>query len=707
MQEAAALTPDTEDGQGQRHPLEVLKGYIASNNICDDIEETKLAGIGTRIVSEYQIDLTSRESWEEGIKAAMDLAMQVKEEKNYPWPNAANIKFPLLTTAAIQFAARAYPAIVDGRNVVRGKVIGADPDGTKQARADRVGRHMSYQLLDEMEEWEEDTDRMLHMLPIIGCVFKKTYYDPLLGRNCSVLINPKDFVVNYWTKSLLSCPRMTHVCSYYPHEIEEKMRSGMWRTIEYGSSDKDQSDDNAPHEFLEQHCRLDLDDDGYAEPYIVMVHRATQRVVRIVARFDQDGVLADKSGRVTEIKAVPYFVKYSFIPAPDGSFYDIGFGVLLNALNETINSTINQLMDAGHLQNTNGGFLGNGVNIKGGKLTFGVGEWKRVDVTAGTLRDNIVPLEAHGPSPVLFQLLGMLIEAARDITATKDILTGETQSANTPVGTTLALIEQGLKVFTAIYKRIHRGIKKELAMLYRLNRIYMNDRAYANLQDTPEAVGREDYDDKSIDVIPVSDPTVVSDMQRLGRAQYLMQFASDPMMNGEEIRRRALEAASIPDVDKLINKNPPPDPKTLIEGAKMEIEKSRLANDTARLEIARLTAAAAAATARAAIAESYANSLAVLAGIGVTADGVRENMPPEALQALDSLRQIAEQEMEDEEADGRGMEQLENPSHNGDVPPVPQGQAVPAGPEMGGGQPNDAPAPDGSQPDGQPVGPGL
>lgn len=706
MLEAEVLTQDTENEQGQQRPLDILKGFIDSHNICDDIEDTKLAGIGSRVVAEYVLDKISRKEWEAGIKSAMDLAMQVKEEKNYPWPGAANIKFPLLTTAAIQFAARAYPAIVDGRNVVRGKVIGEDKDGKKQARADRVGRHMSYQLLDEMEEWEEDTDRMLHMLPIIGCVFKKTYYDPLLGRNCSVLINPKDFVVNYWTKSLLSCPRMTHVCSYYPHEIEEKMRSGMWRTIEYGSSEKATGDDNAPHDFLEQHCLLDLDDDGYAEPYIVMVHKATGQTVRIVARFDQDGVLADKDGNVTSIKAVTYFVKYSFIPAPDGSFYDIGFGVLLNALNETINSTINQLMDGGHLQNTNGGFLGNGVNIKGGNLTFGVGEWKRVDVTAGTLRDNIVPMEFSGPSPVLFELLGMLINAAQDITATKDILTGET-SANAAVGTTLALIEQGLKVFTAIYKRIHRSMKKELAMLYRLNREYMDDQAYFRLQDSPESVAREDYDGKDIDVIPVSDPTVVSDMQRLGRAQYLMQFASDPGINGEEIRRRVLEAASIPDIDKLINKNPPPDPKVVIEGAKMEMEKSRLANDTARLDVERYKAAAQSAEARARIAESYANSLATLANIGVTADGGREQMPPEALLAFDSLRQIAEQEIDNAANDGRGMERLEEPSGDSEVPPVPQGPAIDAGPEMGQGMPVDAAAPDGSQFDGEPVGPGL
>lgn len=553
-----------------------LIANIQSPNLAFDIDEEMIARIGRKVVEEYEIDLQSRKDagWDALNEAAIKLAMQVKEEKTFPWVGAANIKYPLITTAAIQFAARAYPAIVDGWNVVKGKVLG-EPTEEKRDRAERIGQHMSWQLLEEMEEWEGDTDQMLHVLPITGCMVRKTWFDPVYGRNRSEIIFPDKIVVNYFAKD--DCARITQVVEYAPHEVLERVRSEVWAPITL----EEHADSNEPECFLEQHRLYDIDGDGFPEPYIVTVHRDTAKVVRIVARYDEQGVTMSPKGEVISIKPVAYFTKYEFIPSLDGSWYPIGFGTLLNSLNETINATVNQLLDAGTLSNTQGGFIGSGVSLKSGMASFKPGEWKKVAVDGPSLKDNIVPLPVQQPSAVLFSLLGMMIDAAKDITATKDILTGETQQSNQPVGTTLAMIEQGLKVFSAIYKRIHRSLKRELQQLARLNKLYLTDQAYFNFHDVEGVVARSEYEAGDVGVIPVSDPTVITDMQRLGRAQFLIAtFRGDPNIDQRELDRRVLEAASIPDIKALMPdpQGPPaPDPKAIEAMAKAENEGKRIA----------------------------------------------------------------------------------------------------------------------------------
>lgn len=578
--DAEAEAPASE---GQAQPAKLL-AFMRSVNIAVDLDAAVLARLGERVCEEFQADEESRiaEGWQGRHDAALKLAMQVKEAKDYPWPKAANVKYPLITVAAIQFAARAYPAIVDGANVAKGKVMGK-PSEEKQARADRVGRHLSYQLLDEMDEWEEETDQLLHILPCTGTVFRKTYFDPMKGRNCAELITAEKLVVNYWAKA--DAPRMTQVLQFYPHEILAKQRSGVWLDVDLGRPEGADSDEEAPHTFLEQHRLYDLDEDGYPEPYIVTVHKETQKVVRIYARYEARGILTNARGEVFAIAPVRYFTRYRFMPSLDGSYYGMGFGTLLDALNETINSTLNQLLDAGHLSNLQAGFIGAGVSLKSGRQGFKPGEWKKAEVSGGTLRENIVPLPVQQPSNVLFQLLGMLIEASKDITATKDILTGETGQANQPVGTTLAQIEQGLKVFSAIYKRIHRALKRELQALARLNAIYLDDETYYNFQDEEGFVAKEDYAADDVDVIPVSDPTIVTDMQRIGRAQFLMQFRADPLMDGAEINRRVLEAANISDVKSLFAPKPEgPPPEMQI--AEKEVQQADRGLDLKEREVA-------------------------------------------------------------------------------------------------------------------------
>lgn len=544
-------------------------------NLADFLTDSKCTEIGQKVIRDVEIDETSRKDWLERYRKWLDMAMQVREQKNFPWPRCSNVKYPLLTVASIQFQARAYPAIVDGSNLVKGRVLGPDPDGMKRERADRIGAHMTWQLLYKMPGWEEETDRLLLQLPICGCVFRKTYYDSIANSNCAEMVSGEDFIINYWAKSLDSAPRYTHRLRFYPHEVREKIAAQLWREVTVEADPESSGDDDALVEFYEQHRFIDLDDDGYPEPYVVTTTKNGQ-VARVVPCFGLDDVKvtqgADGQAKVVCINRRKYFTKYSFIPAPDGSFYDIGFGWLLEDIGEPINTAINQMLDAGTLQNAGGGFLGSGINIRGGSMPFRIGEWKRVEVTNNApLNQNIFRLDHPGPSPVLFQLLGMMIEASKEITSVQDVMTGE-GTTNQPATTTLALIEQGHKVMTGIFKRIHRAFGQELRSLFALNRDYLDEEEYFLLNDGDQGqqIAREDYDDSDLDVVPVSDPSLVTDMQKMARSEAEWQsFNGDPLVNQVELRRRRMEVLGVEDIATMMEvPQPPPDPKVVIEAMK-------------------------------------------------------------------------------------------------------------------------------------------
>lgn len=603
---ALALAAQPQDQQDTKDPVAKLKSWINAVNIADDLgDEELLTKIGERVFTEYQIDVDSRADWKQKTQDAMDLALQVAKEKAFPWPRAANIIYPLVTTASMQFAARAYPAIINGRNVVRGVVVGDDngtpqinpvtgqpaiqadqqgnpqpvwkvAPGQKQMMADAIGEHMSWQLLDEMPEWEPETDQLLHILPIVGLCPRKSYFDPEEGRNCSRVVLPFKLVVNFKAKSYETATRLTEELEYYPNEIEGMQRSGLWRTPPqpYGianSQEGNAGDDDAAHMFLEQHRYLDLDEDGYKEPYIVTIHKETRFVVRIVARYEADGIKLNRKSEIAKIEPTHYYTLYGFIPNPESAVYPLGFGQLLRPINEGINTTLNQLIDAGTLQNTGGGFIGKGLSMNAGAIRFQLGEYKTVNVTGSTLRDNIVPLDFKGPSPVLFELLGFLVEAGKEIASIKDILQGDQQQPNVPATTTLALIEQGLKTFTAIYKRVHRGLKSEFNKLYHLNQVYGDEASQYKVGDTWKIITKQVYV-QGAGVEPVSDPTMVSDMQKMGRAQFLLGFANDPYFQGLEIRKMVLEAADMSDkIPNLLNPNPQPPAEVAAKGMELEI----------------------------------------------------------------------------------------------------------------------------------------
>lgn len=553
--------------------LDKLMSLVGRKNCADLLDEDDRKSLAEKAVREYKIDKESRSSWEEQAKRALAAAKQNKENKSFPWPNASNVKFPMLTTAALQFAARAYPAIVDGPLIVKVKPLGADPNGLKAAMARRTSQHMSFQLLHELQNWEEDMDTLLHQLPVVGTGFKKCYHDPVSEAGlCIELVSGIDMVINNKARSMDRVPRFTHVFTRYPNEIEEKVRANIYLPLPEGAEDKKDDDSEHPQTFIEQHRNYDFDGDGYAEPWIVTVHEQSQTLVRMVANWRPQGTVTDQSGGLIKLQRREYFVKYDFIPDPEGGLYSIGFGKLLEALSDVVDTSINQMMDAGTLQNAGGGFIGSGLKLGKSRIRFRPGEYQTVEMPGPDLRNAIVSMQHPGPSSTLFQLLSLMIDAGKDIAAIQDILVGD-MPRNQTATTTMAMIEQGLKVFTAIYKRIFRSLKREYKLIYEINREYLDQVKYVDLLDEPVQVIQADYHDK-IDVMPVADPKLVTDMQRMALAQFYMeQVASgNPIVNAYEGTKRAYEVVGVPDIDKiLIPPKPTPQDQLMMRGAVAEV----------------------------------------------------------------------------------------------------------------------------------------
>jgi chaperonin GroES len=566
-----------------RQRVITLTKLVNLDNCAEVLSEDERAKIGSRVVREYKLDRDSRSDWEARAQRAMDLAKQKKEPKSFPWPDASNVKYPLLTTAALQFAARAYPAIVDGPRVVKCRVIGDDPDGKLAELADEISEAMSSQLLNELPNWEDDLDTALHQIPIIGCAFKKVYPDKTSGPGYrSEMISAFDLVVNQKAKSLETVPRISHVFTLYPHEIGERRRSGWFLDIEIKGTETGE-DEDAPETFIEQHRWLDLDGDGTPEPWVVTVHESTEKLVRIKPCFDPGAMTLDQErGRIVRIPRHDYFVLMPFIPDPEGGFYPVGFGHLLEPISDVIDTTLNQMMDSGTLQNAGGGFIGAGVDIGKGKAEIKLrpGEYKRVQSPGTDLRQAIVNMEHPGPSPTLFQLLGMMVDAGKEVASIKDVLVGDQPGKGMTATGTMALIEQGLKVFTAIYKRIYRALAKEFKLIYDIN-----------AADYPE------YQQGFV-IMPVSDPGMITDLQRMSKAQFVLEEAKsgNPHIDMLAATRRAFEAARIERPEELLKQAPPPDP-LMQAGAAAEVDLKAAQAEKARAETDKVSAEAVAARA--------------------------------------------------------------------------------------------------------------
>lgn len=555
-----------------------VEALASAVNLCDQLADADLTKLDNSVIEGFDIDKASMTEWEERMQRGLDLAMLVKEEKTYPWVNAANIRYPLITSAALQYNARAYPAIVPSTDVVKVAVMGQDAKGQKSGRAKRVAEFMSWQLKVDSREWERGTDQLTLQLPIVGDVFRKLWWDVTTNRVRSQIRLPgKHIVVNNNATTLGNAPRISDIVDLYPHQVKTNFLSGRFREVNIPPKPED---DHSPESFIEQLCRHDLDGDGYPEPYIVTVHKETQQVVRIVAAYDKSTVRID-GNRIIGVDVVPYLVHYQFMPPMDGGLLGTGMGLLLGDISETINSTLNMIMDSGHLSSLGGGFIGaQNFRIKGGVQRVRPGEYKQVNFTGDDIRRGIVDLQFPGPSPVLFQVLGMLIESGREITSVSNVMTGDAGRQNMPVGTVMALIEQGQMVFTASYKRIYLALMDEFALIAGLNAKNLKAERYNAFLDGEPADPATDFNMADMDVLPVADPGSVTSMQKMSKAQFIWELAQDPrgIVNPQEALMRVLDAASVENPEALISQ---PDPamakqKQLMDAAAEEMMVSDL-----------------------------------------------------------------------------------------------------------------------------------
>jgi chaperonin GroES len=646
-------------------------------NLAGDMPEEELQKIAERAAQGYESDFASMAEWRENSETAMELATMVSKGGSWPFEGCSNLVMPTVANAVIQFAARAYPAIINDNKPVRARTIGAKgmvlgtppggpqagpqgdagmmppppmpmpgmapegppmgpempPDGlmmppgadfspatppiggmgmpgnapspdmpmggapqadggnvdedSKQKQADRQSDFMSWQLLEQMEEWEAETDTILHILPAIGSAWRKVWYDPGCNRNRSELVHPSKVVINNKCSTVDRLPRISVDFDLYPWEVEERMRDGRWRrtVLDKGADEAEETDDtdDAPLTFVEQLCRIDLDGDGYDEPVIVVYHKSSREIVRIARDYQPEDVYANEEGEIYKIDRFSQYILYVFIPNPAGGVLGLGFGHLLSTISKATNGITNILVDSGILANAGGGFIRKSARIPAKSVNGGLNKWFVSDIPDGV--DPFVPFPRPTPDATLFNMLGMLQNAAKEVTSTTDMMMGDLTKNVAPT-TALAMIEQGTKVFNAIYKRIYRALKQEYKAIARLNYLFLDPNTLFEWNDSEGMVGPEDFNPNTLDVVPGADPNMVSDMTEMTRVGALQMFMGDPMIDQIKLRRRMLSAMKVGE-DMLAPPPPPPppDPQVQIETAKLEMEQQRLQIEQMRMQM--------------------------------------------------------------------------------------------------------------------------
>lgn len=594
-----------KNNQARKIP-ETLRHYMGLDNIAQELDGQTLSQIVGEVIDKGTEDDGSRYDWKDSHAEALKIAKQVVETKNTPWEGASNIKYPVITSACIQFNARTYPEVIQGNNVVHIADLNEQANELEEDRNDRIAKHMSWQLLEQVQNWERDTDKLLMVLGLAGVVYRKSYFDPIDKKPAVEFCLPTEIIVHDDISSLTKAQRITHVLHMTDNEIIEKMRAGIY--LDYpinelqdgdaeGSSDQTTPETDAAavdpslHEVWEQHTYLDLDDDGYKEPYIVTIHKEAQVMLRIVARYDKDSFVYTKNSKeFVKINPIHFFTDYHYMPSPDGKFHSMGLGSFLYPLNEAINTSMNQMIDAATLQNRGGGFINSSLKMSPGPVAFKLGEYKKViPATGTTLAQSVFPMPAPGPSPTLFTLLQMLTTSAKELASVTDVMQGQMPGPNAPVGTTMSVIEQGTKVYSAILKRLFPSFKSEFQKLFDINKRYLDVEESFIREGKMLNITLADYRAANVGIFPVLDPSVASDAHRSIKAQAILQLAEqNPEIDKREALIRYLEALKIPHPEKLLpepDPNAPPTPEQQLMEAEVRYKNMQAADIPMRREL--------------------------------------------------------------------------------------------------------------------------
>ena len=536
------------------------------DNLAEFLDGGELGRISSKLISLYEEDVESRKDWYETFKDGLDLLGIKSDPRSEPFEGSSGVYHPLLAEAVTQFQAQAYKELLPAGGPVDTRVLGRITD-PKLMQANRVKNFMNYQIVFKMEEYDPEMDQLLFYLPLSGSAFKKSYYDPTVGRAVSRFVKSEDLVVPYYTTDLITTPRITHVIHMTENDLKKLKLSGFYRDTAMSSPSMinetainekiDELEGLSPsgqgREFtlLEMHVELDLEGfehtgedgepTGVAIPYIVTICKDTNEVLSIRRNYSPMDPLRKK---------IEYFTHYKFLPGL--GFYGFGLIHMIGGVTKSATSILRQLIDAGTLSNLPAGFKSRGLNIQRADDPIQPGEWRDVDTPGGTIRDSFLPLPYKEPSGTLANLLGVLVESGKQFASVIDSGAGD-QNQNAPVGTTIAMLERGQRVVSAIHKRLHYAQKNEFKILKRIFGEVLPPEYPYQVQGAQQTVFKEDFGNQ-VDVVPVSDPNIFSTTQRIILAQTQLQLAqSAPQIhNLKAAFRKMYLALNVQDIDELL-----------------------------------------------------------------------------------------------------------------------------------------------------------
>ena len=535
------------------------------SNLAENLDDSELSEISNQLLEEYESNKGSRRDWEEAYSKGLELLGFTYEERTEPFAGATGVTHPLLAEAATQFQAQAFNELLPASGPVRTDVMGAVTK-EKEDQSQRVRQFMNYYITSIMEEYTPELDQMLFYLPLAGSTFKKVYYDSSLDRAVSKFVPAEHLVVPYEANDLETCPNITHVVRMSMNDLRKKQIAGFYRDIDVLPSQAESNSlveeidkidgvtaSNVDYDctLLEVHVDLDLkgyedtDSDGEPTgvkiPYIVTISQDNGKILSIRRNYEEN----DKT-----YKKIQYFVHYKFLPG--FGFYGLGLIHTIGGLSRTATAALRQLIDAGTLSNLPAGFKARGLRIRDDENPLQPGEFRDVDAPGGAIRDSLMPLPFKGPDSTLFQLLGFVVQAGQRFATITDLKVGDgNQSA--AVGTTIAMLEQGSRVMSAVHKRLHYAMRIEFKLLARVMAVYLPQEYPYTVQGGDETIYARDFDDR-VDIIPISDPNIFSQAQRITLAQTEIQLAmqAPEIHNMYEVYRRMYEALNVRDIDKIL-----------------------------------------------------------------------------------------------------------------------------------------------------------
>jgi hypothetical protein len=543
------------------------------SNLAEEMPDRELGRIAGELLGEYDANKASRQEWEDAYANGLELLGFNYEERTQPFRGSSGVTHPLLAEAATQFQAQAFNELLPASGPVRTAIVGAETRD-KQQQSQRVRQFMNYYITNVMEEYTPELDQMLFYLPLAGSTFKKVYYDENLGRAVSKFIPAEHLVVPYETSDLETCPNITQTLRISLNELRKKQISGFYLDIPVlpGQSEGDSVTDEInridgmtpsqiDYDCTLLECHVDLDIEGYEEtdddgeptgikvPYVVTISQDNGQILSIRRNYREDDDMKRK---------IQYFVHYKFLPG--FGFYGLGLIHTIGGLSRTATAALRQLIDAGTLSNLPAGFKARGLRIRDDDDPLQPGEFRDVDAPGGAIRDSLMPLPFKGPDGTLFQLLGFVVDAGRRFATITDMKVGD-GNQQAAVGTTIALLEQGSRVMSAVHKRLHYAMRLEFKILSRVMSESLPGEYPYSVEGEDSAVKATDFDDR-VDVVPVSDPNVFSQAQRIALAQTKLQLAgaAPDLHNMYEVYRDMYDALGVKDTDRIMKRVPDEEP---------------------------------------------------------------------------------------------------------------------------------------------------